>query len=150
GNGARFAHIRGLVAKLIATLRIPVLITWKIIDAIPNDCEFYAGRPGSVGQRGANFTQQNSDCLLILGARLDRPQTAFSHGNFARAATKVLVDIDPAEIAKFDMHIDVPACVDTKDFIEEFLRQSDRLVKKDRCSWLKRTKEWQEKYPVVL
>ena len=150
GNGARFAHIRGLVAKLIATLRIPVLITWKIIDAVPNDCEFYAGRPGVVGQRGANFTQQNSDCLLILGARLDRPQTAFSYRSFARAATKVLVDIDPAEIAKFDMHIDGPVCADAKDFIEEFLRQSDRLVKKDRCVWLKRTKEWQKKYPVVL
>lgn len=150
GNGARLGHIRGLVAKLIKSLRIPVLTTWKIIDAIPDDCEFYAGRPGAVGQRGANFTQQNSDCLLILGARLDRPQTAFSYRNFARAATKVLVDIDPAEIAKFDMRIDIPVRADAADFIEEFLRQSDKLVREDRCLWLTRTKEWQKKYPVVL
>jgi acetolactate synthase I/II/III large subunit len=150
GNGARSAHVRGLVDKLIKNLRIPVMVTWKIIDAIPEDCEFFAGRPGAVGQRGANFTQQNSDCMLIVGARLDRPQTAFSYQNFARAATKVLVDIDPAEIAKFDMRIDVPVCADAGDFIAEFLRQSDKLVKKDRSCWLKRTKEWQKKYPVVL
>lgn len=150
GNGVRIAHVRGLVTKLIETLRIPVLVTWKIIDAVPEDSEFYAGRPGAVGQRGANFTQQNSDCMLILGARLDRPQTAFSYRNFARAATKVLVDIDPAEIAKFDMRIDVPVCADAADFIAEFLRQSDKLAKTDRCCWLKRTKEWQKKYPVVL
>src|SRR5437588_6857344 len=57
GNGARSAHVRGLVNQLIETVCIPVLVTWKLIDAIPEDCEFYAGRPGAVGQRGANFTQ---------------------------------------------------------------------------------------------
>lgn len=150
GNGTRLAHVQGLLSKLIDILRIPVLVTWKLIDAIPEDCEFYAGRPGAVGQRGANFTQQNSDCMLILGARLDRPQTAFSHQNFARAATKILVDIDPAEIAKFDMHIDVPVCADAVDFIAEFLRQSHKLANKNRQCWLKRAKEWQRKYPVVL
>jgi acetolactate synthase I/II/III large subunit len=150
GNGARSAHVRGLVAKLIDTLRIPVLVTWKIIDAVPDASEFYAGRPGAIGQRGANFTQQNSDWIMILGARLDRPQTAFSYRNFARAATKVLVDIDPAEIAKFDAPIDVPVCADAADFIAEFLRQSGKLENNDRHCWLKRTRDWQGKYPVVL
>jgi acetolactate synthase I/II/III large subunit len=150
GNGARSAHHRGLVNQLIQRLRIPVLVTWKFIDAIPEVCEFYVGRPGTIGQRGANFTQQNSDCMLIIGARLDRPQTAFSYRNFARAATKILVDVDPAEVAKFDMPITLSACADAADFIAEFLRQSPRLLKKDRCCWLKRAKEWQRKYPVVL
>jgi acetolactate synthase-1/2/3 large subunit len=150
GNGARAAYTRGLTRKLIETLEIPVLVTWKIIDAVPNDCEFYAGRPGAIGQRAANFTQQNCDWILILGARLDRPQTAFSYKNFARAASKVLVDIDPAEIAKFDMRIDVPVCADTTDFLEEFLRQSYKIEKQDRARWLKRARDWQTKYPVVL
>lgn len=150
GSGARSAHVRGLVTRLIDTLRIPVLLTWKLIDALPEDAHFYAGRPGAIGQRGANFTQQNSDCVLIVGARLDRPQTAFSYRNFARAATRILVDIDPAEIVKFDAHIDVPVCADAADFIAELLRQSGKLAKKDRCCWVKRAKEWQKKYPVVL
>ena len=150
GNGARSAHVRGLVNQLIETVCIPVLVTWKLIDAIPEDCEFYAGRPGAVGQRGANFTQQNSDCMLIIGARLDRPQTAFSYRNFAPAARKILVDVDAQEIAKFDIPIDVAACADAADFVAEFLRQSQQLQKKDRRCWLKQAKEWQRKYPVVL
>ncbi len=150
GNGARTAHVRGLVNQLIDALRIPVLVTWKFIDAIPENCEFYVGRPGAIGQRAANFTQQNSDCMLIIGARLDRPQTAFSYRNFARAATKVLVDVDAAEIAKFDVPIDVAVCADAADFIAEFLQQSRRLSKRDRHCWLTRGKQWQAKYPVIL
>jgi acetolactate synthase I/II/III large subunit len=150
GNGARAAHAQGLLTKLIDTLRIPVLLTWKIVDAVPEECEYYAGRPGAIGQRGANFTQQNADCMLLIGARLDRPQTAFSYKKFARAATKILVDIDPAEIAKFDMRIDVPVCADSADFIAELLRQSGKLTPRDRSCWVKRTREWQRRYPVVL
>ncbi len=60
------------------------------------------------------------------------------------------MDIDPVEIAKFDMHIDVPVCADAADFIEEFLRQSGKLAGNDRCCWVKRSKEWQKRYPVVL
>ena len=67
-----------------------------------------AGR--RIGQRAANFTQQNADCLLILGARLDLPQTAFNHGNFAPAAKKILVDVDATEIAKMQTPIHVPVC----------------------------------------
>ncbi|HKR85114.1 MAG TPA: thiamine pyrophosphate-binding protein, partial [Terriglobales bacterium] len=140
GNGARAAHMKELVRKLIGTLQIPVLVTWKIVDAVPNDCEFYAGRPGAIGQRAANFTQQNSDWIMVIGARLDRPQTAFSYKNFARAAAKILVDVDPAEIAKFDAPIDVPVCSDASEFIEEFLRQASKIVKGSRSCWLKRTR----------
>src|SRR6185312_1826122 len=150
GNGARNAHIKGLVQRLIDKLQIPVLVTWKMVDAVPNDCKFYAGRPGAIGQRAANFTQQNADWIMIVGARLDRPQTAFSYKNFARSAAKVLVDVDPAEIAKFDAPIDVPVSSDASQFIEEFLRQASKIVKRSRSCWLNRTRDWQSKYPVVL
>jgi acetolactate synthase-1/2/3 large subunit len=147
GNGVRSS---GLLRGLLDALKIPVLVTWKAIDLLPESNELYAGRPGAIGQRGANFTQQNSDCMIILGARLDLPQTAFDHRNFARAAKKVLVDIDPAEIGKMQMKIDVPICADAADFIRELLRQSDRLEDRDRSPWLRRTREWRTKYPVVL
>jgi len=149
GNGVRSVAPDKLT-RLIDTLQIPVILTWRVADLLPETHPFYAGRPGAVGQRGANFTQQNADCILVAGARLDLPQLAFSHQNFARAATKIIVDIDPAELAKFQMPIHVPVCADTADFIAEFLRQSDTLVPKDRRCWLQRTKEWQARYPVVL
>ena len=149
GNGARSAHRQGLVKQLIERLQIPVLLTWKIADALPDDSEFYGGRPGGIGQRAANFTQQNSDCLLILGARLDRPSTAYSYKNFARSAKKVLVDVDVAELGKFDIPIDLPICADAEDFITEFLRQASKLKPKDRSCWVKRVQAWKQKFPLV-
>lgn len=149
GNGARAAQREELRA-LIDLLEIPVLLTWKIIDLLPESDPYYAGRPGAIGQRGANFTQQNADCMLLIGARLDQPQTAFSHRNFARGATKILVDVDPTEIGKMQMPIDVPICADAAAFVHEFLKQSGRLIPKNRSCWLRRAKEWQTRYPVVL
>jgi acetolactate synthase-1/2/3 large subunit len=150
GNGSRNANMKGLVRNLAETLKIPVLISWKALDFLPEDYPFYAGRPGSVGQRGANFTQQNADCIVVIGARLDLPSIAFNHKNFARAATKVLVDVDPKEITKFDMPIDVPVEADAEAFIKVLISQAGALAGKDWSRWLRRSKEWQAKYPVVL
>ena len=150
GNGVRAAHERGILAKLIDLLKVPVLVTWKAIDLLPEAHPYYAGRPGAIGQRGANFTQQNADCLMVLGARLDLPQTAFNHENFARAATKIMVDVDPSELAKMQTPIDVPVCADAAEFIYEFLRQAGRIANKDRSMWVGRAKEWHRRYPVVL
>jgi acetolactate synthase-1/2/3 large subunit len=150
GNGVRPAHEQGLVHPLLERLRAPVLLTWKAADFLAEANPYYAGRPGAIGQRGANFTQQNSDCLLVIGARLDLPQIAFNHKNFAPAAKKILVDVDPSEVGKFEMAIDVPICADAASFLNEFMSQADGLKPRDRSAWLSRCKEWHRKYPVVL
>jgi acetolactate synthase I/II/III large subunit len=150
GNGARSAYRRGLVKKFTDLLKAPVLLTWKAMDMFPEDYAWFAGRPGSVASRGANFTQQNADFILVLGARLDLPQTAFSHRNFARAAKKVLVDIDPREIEKFDMDIDVAVNADVEKFLEQLLAQLETTRLPEIASWMAKTFEWREKYPVIL
>ncbi len=150
GNGARTAHTRGLVRKAVDRLKIPVLLTWKSMDMLPEDNPWFAGRPGSVASRGANFTQQNADCIIVVGARLDMPQIAFSHKNFARAAKKVLVDVDPLEIAKFEMPIDVPIVADAADFLAELLEQTNATPIPDASAWVAKTREWNQKFPVIL
>jgi acetolactate synthase-1/2/3 large subunit len=150
GNGVRLAGAVKEFLHLIDILKIPVLTTWKAIDLLPESHSVYVGRPGAVGQRGANFAQQNSDFLLILGARLDFGQTGYNHANFARAATKIMVDVDQREIDKMMTPISVPVCSDAGEFLREFLRQSSNYEFKDRTTWLARCKQWQAKYPVVL
>jgi acetolactate synthase-1/2/3 large subunit len=150
GNGTRQAHRKGLVEEVVNLLKLPTLLTWKSMDMLPEDHPFYAGRPGSVASRGANFTQQNADWIMVVGARLDMPQIAFSHKNFARGARKVLVDVDANEIAKFDMSIDVPVNVDAEDFLRELLLQLKKTVLPDTSAWLKKAKDWLAKYPVIL
>ncbi len=150
GNGVRLANGKEDFLRLIEILKAPILTTWKAIDFLPECHWLFAGRPGSAGQRGASFTQQNSDWILTIGARLDSGQTGYSHQNFARAARKIMVDIDPAEIRKMMMPIDVPVFADAGAFIREFIRQSDKIIARDRSNWLARCKDWQAKYPVLL
>ena len=69
-------------------------------DLIPDNNPLCFGRPGSLAPRGANFTLQNADLLIVVGSRLDMAMTAYAHDRMARGAKKVMVDIDPAEIRK--------------------------------------------------
>jgi acetolactate synthase I/II/III large subunit len=150
GNGARLAFVDGLVERLVETLKIPTLLTWKSMDMLAEEHPYFAGRPGSVATRGSNFTQQNSDCIVVIGARLDMPQVAFSHRNFARGARKIVVDIDDHELAKFDMPVDVAVNSDAREFIAELLRQLEGVTLPDIGAWMDRTKRWKQKYPAIL
>lgn len=150
GNGVRLARAQTEFLELCEQLQIPVLTTWKALDLLPDDHPLYVGRPGAVGQRGANFAQQNADFILTVGARLDLGQTGYNHANFARAARKVMVDIDAAEIAKMQTPIDAPICADARAFLQEMLRQRDRVAARDRSAWLTRCQEWKRRYPVIL
>ena len=150
GNGVRCGNGIEMFRALLEKLQIPVLLTWKAIDMLPEEHPLYRGRPGGMGQRAANFTQQNSDFILIVGARLDLPSIAFDFKNFARGATKALVDADPTEIWKFQPAIDLPICADAGDFLKELLTQADALQGYAATEWLQRTRDWQLKYPVVL
>jgi acetolactate synthase-1/2/3 large subunit len=151
GNGIRLDHAIESFHALLDGLKIPVLTTWKAIDFIPDNHPLYVGRPGSIGQRGANFSQQNADLLLVIGARLDFGQTGYVHRNFARGAKKVIVDIDPAELGKLDMAVDLPVASRAGAFLEALRAELSRAaLKLDFSNWLTRCQAWAKQYPVVL
>ena len=150
GNGVRLAGAREELRGLIERLGLPVLTTWPAHDMVPDDHPLMVGRPGPLAPRGANFTLQNADWLLALGARLDLVVTGYAPKNFARAARKIAVDIDAAELKKLDGAIALGVHADVKDFIVEMTRQLDAVRPRDRSAWTTRWREWQTKYPVVL
>jgi acetolactate synthase-1/2/3 large subunit len=150
GNGVRLANAKKELFELLDFIGIPVLPTWRVIDFFPHEYPLYIGRPGAIAHRAANFAQQNSDLFISIGARLDMGQTAYNHKNFARTAKKIIVDIDPNEINKLDMTIDVPVTADAKEFLKEFLYQKNKIISKDRRMWLGKCQEWKNKYPVEL
>lgn len=150
GNGVRLSGASNEILKLIEQLKIPVLLTWPALDMLPDTHELLVGRPGPVAPRGANFALQNSDLLISIGARLDIVVTGYAHDKFARAAKKVMVDIDQTEINKMRTRIDVPVCADAKIFIQELLNQINAIKPKNRSPWMQRCKDWKTKYPIVL
>lgn len=150
GNGVRLARAEEELRRLFARLQIPVEATWCAADIISSEDPLFVGRPGSLASRGANFALQNSDFLLSVGARLDFAITGYAPDKFARAAHKVMVDIDPAEIRKLAPHIRTGICADAGDFLREMLRQAGSVHPKDGKCWKQRCAVWKTRYPVVL
>ena len=150
GNGIRSAKALKQFKQLIEILNIPVLTTWKAIDFLDENHPLFVGRPGIAAQRGANFSQQNSDLFISIGARLDHGQTAYNHVNFAREAKKVIIDIDAAEIDKMQFDVDCRIVGDALTFINEMIAQKDDNEQNDFTWWLTKCKDWQHKYPVIL
>ena len=150
GNGVRTAGMLDTFHTLVERLRLPVLLTWKAADFLPEEHPGYVGRPGGIGQRAANFAQQKSDWILVLGARLDLPSVAFNHANFAPRAFKIFVDVDPAELAKFKAKIDVPVCADLARFLPELLAAVEALPPADFSAWREQCRAWVRRFPVVL
>ncbi len=149
GNGVRLARAEAEFRRLRETLRIPVAATWCAADLMPSDDTLFVGRPGSVAARGANFALQNCDFLLGIGVRLDFAITGYAPERLARAAHKVVVDIDPAELAKLHPHIDQPVNADARQFIEAFLHRIEGVPQPDRSAWTDRCAAWKTRYPVV-
>lgn len=149
GNGIRLANGISEFEELTNILNIPVLTTWNGIDLIEETNPLYYGRPGGLGHRYANFIQQNSDFFLSIGARLNLLQTGYNFDGFARGATKIMVDIDSAELHKINVRPDIPVCADAKEFIDLFLKNQDKITKKDRSNWFSYCNRVKQKYPLI-
>lgn len=147
GYGIKFANAYQEFLQLIETLNIPVLTTWKGIDFLDEEDPLYFGRPGSTGQRAANYMIQNCDVLLSLGARMDYGQIGYEHQFFAREAKKIVVECDPAEFKKFRFPIDLPVLGDAGAFIKGLLKIKPTKIPCEE--WKVRGREWNCKYPVV-
>lgn len=149
GNGVRLAGAESAILELVDALDVPVATTWMTMDVIGDDHPRFVGKPGTVAARGANFAIQNCDFLLSIGARLDLPVTGWSPAEFARGAHKVMVDVDPAELAKLAPFMNATICADAAQFIHELLNQRGGIKRRDREFWLEKCREWKARYPIV-
>jgi acetolactate synthase I/II/III large subunit len=149
GNGIRLARAMAEFEQLRRLLKVPTVATWCAADLVPSNDQTFVGRPGTVAARGANFALQNCDFLLTIGVRLDFAITGYAPQNLARGAHKAIVDIDPAELAKLEPHVQQPICANAKSFLQELLRQKEFIRLRDHNAWDTRCADWKTRYPVV-
>jgi acetolactate synthase-1/2/3 large subunit len=150
GTGVRAAHAVEEFDRLTHRLGVPVSTAWTN-DLIASDDPLFCGRQGTIGDRAGNFTVQNADLLLILGSRLNIRQTSYNWQSFAPRAFKIQVDIDPAEFHKPTVQPDMPIHCDLKHFLQELLRECDRVQYRPALhdSWLNWCRARVRRYPVV-
>ena len=83
GGGVRSACAEQNLIRFCELLGIPVAVTLMGKDSFPNDHEYFAGFIGAYGNRFGNLALSKSDCLLVLGSRLDSRQTGNVLKSFA-------------------------------------------------------------------
>jgi acetolactate synthase-1/2/3 large subunit len=148
GTGVRIAKAVDLFHSVIERLGIPVTTAFNAHDLLASDHPLHCGRPATIGDRPGNLAVQNSDVLLILGCRLNIRQVSYNWKAFARAAFKIQVDIDPAELQKPTVKPDLPIQADLHDFLQELENQLSGYVPA-HSSWLDWCRERIKLYPVV-
>jgi acetolactate synthase-1/2/3 large subunit len=147
GQGVRASGAHAKVLELVEKLGVPVAASFNALDVLWDDHPLFAGRQGTIGDRAGNFAVQNSDLLLILGCRLAIRQVSYAWQNFARAAFKIMVDVDAAELKKPTLKIDMPVHADLGDFVDRALALPHAG---SHQKWIERCTAWRERYPVVL
>jgi acetolactate synthase-1/2/3 large subunit len=156
GNGVRLAGAIEDLRRFVELAGVPLVTSRKNgIDVLPADHPLYFGRPGSVAHRYANFAVQTADLIVVLGCRLDLMQVAYDWAGFGRSARKIMVDIDPHEIAKISPPIDAPVVADVGQVLAAMLARLRRdggleaLHANDRQRWVERCRSWKADYPIV-
>ncbi len=153
GTGVSVSKTNREFLQLIKELKVPVVTGWNAHDLISYDNKYYAGKPGTVGDRPGNFTVQNSDLLIVLGCRLNIRQISYNWEAFAPNAYKVMVDIDQAELDKPTLKINHKVKADLKVFIPLFIKKIQDLnyvPTKEHNKYLEWCRERVNNYPVVL
>lgn len=147
GHGIRAAGAQEDFIELVKALQIPVLASRRGIDLLPEDFPLYFGRPGTYGQRAANFVIQNADLIIVIGSRLSLPLVGRNYKAFARAAKKVIVNIDSQELAKGTVSVDLAIIADAGEFIKELCKRLPEKGKPEYPDWLDQCRLWNLKFP---
>lgn len=135
----------------IEKLQVPVTTAWNAHDLIPDEHPLYAGRQGTAGTRGGNFTVQSADLVISLASRLSTRQVSFNWENFARGARLVYVDIDEAELRKPTLSVDFPIHADIRDFLTKLNAREESFAAADNApGWNEWCHEINMRYPVCL
>jgi acetolactate synthase I/II/III large subunit len=150
GPGVRLGKSVDAFLQLVDRWNIPVVTAFNAHDLMWDEHPCYIGRQGTIGDRAGNFAVQNSDFLLVLGCRLNIRQISYGWQTFARAAYKVIVDIDAAELKKPTIAPDLPVHAHVGDVFDSLLKTKDYAAPVIHQQWLKWCHERKQKYPVVL
>ena len=117
GGGVKIAGAVEALRDFAERTGIPAVSTLNALGSIRTDAPGFLGMLGMHGTKAANEAVQESDLLIVFGARFDDRATG-KLNEFAPHAKVVHFDIDPAEINKL-RNAHVPVVGDLKAGIEE-------------------------------
>ncbi|MFV0264084.1 MAG: acetolactate synthase large subunit [Kluyvera sp.] len=133
------------VRELAEKANLPTTMTLMALGMLPKAHPLSLGMLGMHGARSTNFILQQSDLLVVLGARFDDRATG-KVAEFCPNAKIIHVDIDRAELGKIKQaHVAIQADVD--DVLAQLLPQIDA---QPRDEWRGKVAELQQEFPGAI
>ena len=149
GTAVRLAGAEKDLLAAADKLKIPVVTAWNAHDLMPDDNPYYCGRPGTVGTRGGNFVVQSSDLIFVVGCRMNIRMISYNYKAWAKDAYKIVVDIDPAELEKPTVNVDMKINADLKDVLVS-INKSGYEADGRHDAWLKWCRNIDARFPACL
>ena len=144
GGGCISADAYDVVKEFIYKVNAPVADTLMGKGAFDGTNPYYTGMVGMHGTKASNLGISSCDLLITLGARFS-DRVIGNAKTFARNATILHIDVDPAEINK-NIKSDVQVIGDIKAVLSIL---NKRFEQQNHAEWLKEVKGLIEKYPLT-
>ena len=130
GGGVILSNASNELRKFATITNIPVATTLMGKGSIPEDDELSLGLLGMHGLESTNHAVTDCDCLIVIGCRFS-DRTTGNVAEFAPNATKIQIDVDPAEIGK-NVQINLPIVGDAKKILRELIVE---ITKTNNTEW---------------
>ena len=148
GGGVVNANASKELVEFCLSDRLPVTCTLMGLGGFPAPHEQWLGMLGMHGTRAANYSMDEADLIVAIGARFDDRITG-KLSEFAPRAKFIHIDVDPAEISK-NVPAHIPIVGDCKSILPK-LTIEYRALKADPGrldGWWQRIEGWREKHPL--
>ena len=111
------------------------------LDVVPHGSPHYVGFIGDYGHRAANLALAASDCVLVLGSRLDERQTN-CFADYMENKVILHIDRDPTELWPEKPHY-IPINADIGDVLPQLEVEAFSVARK----WTGQIAKWLREYP---
>ncbi len=137
GGGVLLSNAEQDLRKFVEKHRIPVVSTMMGIGVMPSRHPLYYGMVGNNGRAYANRAMNESDLLIMVGARV-ADRAVSQPGLITRDKVLVHIDVDPAEIGK-NAGPTIPLVGDAGNIIRDFIEEDFECEHED---WLRLLDEY--------
>jgi acetolactate synthase-1/2/3 large subunit len=133
GAGAKLSGAIAGLRRLLDRLNIPTMATVHGLGAVDPDAPYYLGMVGMHGTRAGNMALDETDLMLVFGARLDDRVTG-EPTRFAPHARIVHFEIDPAQLDRVRT-CDLPILGSLADTLPACYEHISKVALPDWSGW---------------
>ncbi len=131
------------IISFVDKYQIPVVYETSAVDVYPSDYELSIGAVGTMAaNRAGNFSVQNADLIIAVGAKLSSMTVGNDSSKFAREAKILVVDIDDTELSKDTINYTYFIQAELKNFFDKF-----ELAYTAPETWRQKCLHWKKIFP---